>query len=129
MMKIAHPKRWGIVAVLALLAAACSTPPDSTPSLAVTKDVTYAVAISQGLVDRQLDVYSPSEGEGMPVVVLLHGGSGSKDQPPYVEVSRRLAEQGVVVFNASYSPGTPDTMVMNDGRALREVLLVQRARS
>jgi len=72
------------------------------PSIKVTNDLTYAVAVAQGLSDKALDVYAPTDSGDWPVAVLLHGGSGDRKQFQYAEFSRRLAAQGVVVFNASY---------------------------
>ena len=96
-------------------------PPDS-PAVKVTNNITYAIANVQADDDGALDVYAPVQSGDWPVAVLLHGGSGDRKQFQYAEFSRRLAAQGVVVFTPSYSPGTPDLTISNDGRYLREVL-------
>ena len=119
---------------LALFASACdgtktddaSGDPSGDPSndriVDVTKDVTFARATQAGIVDRDLDVYVPQQLGVWPVVVVLHGGSASKDFNSIVKFSKLVAEQGVVVFAPSYSPTTPDAVVDNNGRALREIL-------
>lgn len=119
---------WLLALVLSLIA--CDTgatqaeemdrPPDG---VRVTNDLTYAVTTADRPGDQALDVYGPIESGDWPVAVVLHGGSGSRKQFQYAEFSRRLAQQGVVVFNISYAaPGAPEPLLLNNGRHFREVL-------
>ena len=89
--------------------------------LVVTKNIPFAQAEGPQGTDQQLDIYAPRDAQDQPVVILLHGGSGSKDDPDFVEMSERLASAGMVVFNVTYLPAamTPDTLTLSDGRALR----------
>ncbi len=87
--------------------------------LDVISNVTYAHRLSGPLL---LDVYTSPDGARNPIIVSLHGGSGSKDDEAYVEFSRRLAAEDVVVFNVGYRGASPGGYAANDGLLLREAL-------
>ena len=71
--------------------------------------------VSYGAHDRQvLDVYSPANPRGAPVVVFVHGGAftdGEKDRSPevYSNVSIWFARHGIVGINMEYrsAPSAP----------------------
>ena len=71
--------------------------------------------VSYGAHDRQvLDVYSPANPKGAPVVVFVHGGAftdGEKDRSPevYSNVSIWFARHGIVGINMEYrsAPSAP----------------------
>lgn len=70
----------------------------TTPAgrLAVVRDVSFTSQLG-------LDVFAPPAGGPWPVVVLFHGGGWVGGKPEDVEpFARRLAQEGLVVFNAPY---------------------------
>ncbi len=108
------------------LAALCSVPrpalaQEAPDSVLVERDVVYGTD-QVGSRALGLDVYRVSGRTATPVVILLHGGSGSKDDADYFEVSRRLAANGMVVFNATYVGGNPRSYSADGGLLLRGAL-------
>ena len=71
--------------------------------LDIQHDIPYATLRNDENEQRFLDVYAPTVAADWATVVLFHGGSGSKDDLPMVDLSRAIAEQGAVVFNVSTS--------------------------
>jgi acetyl esterase/lipase len=87
----------------------------------VEQDVPYAFRITSGDT-LLLDLYIGEGAAPSPVVVSLHGGSGSKDDGPYVTLSRRLASEGFLVLSPTYRGASPRAYVADDGLLLREAL-------
>jgi acetyl esterase/lipase len=78
--------------------------PAPTPSVVATYDVAYESA-NPVLIPGELDVYAPTKVGPWPVVVMFHGAPGSDpatDRGYESENARRVADLGVVVFNASW---------------------------
>ena len=101
--------------------------PSSTTS--TTSSTTSTTAAVEGLVavevtedldvtsSRTMDVYEPTEAGPWPVVVMWHGQPGDKaGMSPFAAV---VAEQGAVVFNASYSAATPAEGMNDTGCSLQ----------
>ncbi|MDX1479489.1 MAG: alpha/beta hydrolase, partial [Saprospiraceae bacterium] len=90
-------------------------------------DLVYAQT-TDGVSSLLLDVYYPMAGNGHPVLVLLHGGSGDRKSSDFVEFSSRLAEEDVVVFNVSapYRGQSPQGLVSEQGLGLRSGLEAAR---
>lgn len=94
------------------------TTPSSTPTsttavdggVTVLSDVRYADD-GDGRLPALLDVYTPDDAAGLPVVVLLHGGGLDKNTQQYTEIARQLAARGVVVVAPNWGPagGLPST--------------------
>jgi dienelactone hydrolase len=83
---------------------AATAAPSPTPGVVVTTDVAYESA-NPALIPGELDVYAPAEAGAWPVVVMFHGAPGSTpkaDRSGMSQYARRLADQGYVVFNASW---------------------------
>jgi acetyl esterase/lipase len=54
--------------------------------------------------DSGVDVYSPRDRHGLPVIVLVHGGGLIGGERAWLtEIARSLARSGFVVFNVDYS--------------------------
>ena len=94
---------------------------EPAPSFLLASDLTYSKGITSGSQDQKLDVYGPSTPNNWPVVIIIHGGFGSRKNDQYVELSNRLAAQNIVVFTISHSGGTPEVLLESNGRQLREV--------
>ena len=104
--------------LLVLILSRCA--PAERSSFRVVGDLAYAEGRS--LQTLELDVYAP-EGDGRwPMVVILHGGNGSKNDSQIVSLSEHLATQGRVVLTPSYSRITPDLVIAEEGRAYRDTL-------
>lgn len=63
------------------------------------------------------EIYRPETSGRLPVVILLHGFTGFKEDPALVDIARRLAESGIVSvrFTSSGFGGSEGTLV-NDYR-------------
>lgn len=73
--------------------------PSATNGVEATRDVPF----TDGLL---LDVFAPASDDPLPVVVFFHGGSWYGGAKENVEpFARALAEDGYVVFNATYRTG------------------------
>jgi len=87
--------------VVALLAGCASNP----QAVAKTSNVAFESS-NPVLTTGLLDVYAPAESGPWPVVVMFHAGP-----PPHKERldthSRRVADLGFVVFNATWGAGVP----------------------
>ncbi len=71
-----------------------------------------------------MDVYKPTEGGPWPVVVMWHGQPASLDASNSARLgmgplAAAVAEQGAVVFNASYGAATPSEFVNDIGCSLQ----------
>lgn len=125
-----------IVSTLFVFLAACTTPDaaleveEPAPStesegdqsaVEITPALVYATESDVQTRTLLLDVYVQPGGAARPVIVLLHGGSGSKDHQMMVEMSEHLADEGLVVFNVTYLslPASPETLLADNGRGLR----------
>lgn len=103
---------------VALVAAGCSgddgdqaategSPPEATAGssvvatpleVEVTRDVRYHDDI-EGLHEPILDVYAPTEAGSWPLVVMLHGGAGTRQDKSAMEpMAQQVASEGAVVF-------------------------------
>jgi acetyl esterase/lipase len=90
----------GALATVALvLVAACGPPPTPAARTSVSRDIAHAPGVT-------LDVYAPAAAGHAPVLVLLHGCCGGKED--LAQLAEALAARGAVVFNASWRS-------MNDG--------------
>jgi acetyl esterase/lipase len=55
-------------------------------------------------MDPRLDVYTPSEGEGYPVLIFVHGGSWKDyDKELFAPVAQKLLPEGMVVVIPDYT--------------------------
>jgi dienelactone hydrolase len=110
---------WAFICFSVLWAISSCSP--SGPEIQLSKDLVYASPNDGASSDPQLDVYALPEGEARPVIVVLHGGASSKEDPVFVELSERLAAENLVVFNPTYLAGTvtPDTLTADDGLRMR----------
>ncbi len=84
-----------------------TTAPTPTPAASnlVARDVEYAPANSVLAVGR-LDVYAPAGSGPWPVVVMLHGSWGSKED--LADYASRVASRGYLVFAPTWGAGTAD---------------------
>ena len=120
------PERRGARAFLTCFVALCwvvgrASGQSVSDSIIVERDLPYATGDSL-MGEFLLDVYRTRGASSAPVVISLHGGSGSKDSPHYVELSRRLAAEGMIVFNASYVSASPVAYLADGGQLLRRAL-------
>ncbi|HZD23496.1 MAG TPA: carboxylesterase family protein, partial [Acidimicrobiia bacterium] len=111
--------------LLIFLTAACGQPESTVRAplaIEVTSDLAYTDPVQDFLSGQELDVYAPAQGEGLPVLVFLHGGGGSKNDPEIIRFSELIAEQGVVVFTPSVPIGAPEDLAILKGRKMREAM-------
>jgi len=80
-----------VLAALVLTGGACGKGPPA--SVSVDRRIPYTAT-------AELDVYRPPGRRGLPVIVMLHGCCGSRDN--LSPLASRLAEEGAVIFNASW---------------------------
>ncbi|MBI3958813.1 MAG: alpha/beta hydrolase [Chloroflexi bacterium] len=65
----------------------------------LARDIQYSPAFGMGL-----DVYSPAEGEGHPVLIFIHGGGWDKyDRKLFAPVGQKFVERGIVVVIPDYT--------------------------
>ncbi|MEO1065342.1 MAG: carboxylesterase family protein [Actinomycetota bacterium] len=84
------------------------------------RDVVYAEAVHDAASDRGLDVYRPG-GTGAPVVVVLHGSGGDKDDALIRRIGQQLADAGLVAYVLDHAlRGAEVDVVVDDGRVVRE---------
>ena len=87
----------------------------------VGKDLVYSNSLTEaGEADKDwtLDIHTPTEGTGRPVIVLLHGFAASKEK--YSRLSHSMAEQGMVVYTINAPVRTTPTMAVKNGKGFRE---------
>jgi acetyl esterase/lipase len=84
---------WLLLAgLIPLLVAGCGSAPGR--EVAMTRGIAYAPGM-------ELDVHARAGTTGAPVLVLLHGCCGSKDD--LTQLAEAIAARGAVVFNASWT--------------------------
>src|SRR5262245_61972950 len=80
--------------------------PSDTPSLEAVlgKDTVAKKDVAYGKDDKQkLDVYSPKDAKGLPVVVYVHGGEWTKGDKAEVSYKPKFfTENGVVFVSVNY---------------------------
>ena len=87
-----------------------SEPTAATLTIEVTEDVAYTSA-------QTLDIYAPSEPGPWPVVVILHGMGAGFGNPRlgYTPLAEAIAEQGALVFNATWTVSPVSRGAFEDG--------------
>jgi acetyl esterase/lipase len=104
--------------------AGSTTATEAESKVEMTRDLVYHSGSAQEWFPPLLDVYAAAGGEGLPVVVIFHGGPGvvDKTHSMYSRIAADLVDRGAVVFSANWSSpiSSPDT---NDALAgmFREV--------
>ncbi len=95
--------------------------------VSVTNDVVYALSSDEGFAPPgfpwELDIYSPGDGAGLPVIVLLHGLGAGKEA--YSDWSERIAGNGALVYTVNAPVSGTTTMALSNGagyRAMSEFL-------
>jgi pimeloyl-ACP methyl ester carboxylesterase len=108
-------RRFWVILLIGALLPGCggdAGPPDEppapaaaaggSPELAIVRDVTYHTDTDLEWLPPLLDVYAPIGREGLPVVVMFHGGTGDIGKSYLAGLARATAEQGAVVFVPNY---------------------------
>jgi len=73
------------------------------PTVAVTKDISYAGGDPADAAKHKLDLYLPKDKKNFPVMIFYHGGSWrSGDRSRYGPLGNRFAEAGIGVAIPSY---------------------------
>jgi predicted esterase len=93
--------------------------PAPTSSVSVTKDVVYATSLLEDGATWTLDVYTPLEGAGWPVVILMHGLGANKEG--YVRASEIVAESGATVYAVTWPAQAVDVAALDNARGFREI--------
>ncbi len=101
--------------------------PSSTTSTTTAIEDLVAVELTKDLdvtSSRTMDVYEPTGGGPWPTVVMWNGQPESLDAPNSYRLglgslATAVAEQGAVVFNASYGAVTPSELVNDIGCSLQ----------
>lgn len=70
------------------------------PPVRAVREVPYTKPVSATAQEFKLDIYAPKQAGLYPVVVFLHGGNTSKDDPVYQELFTDLVMAGAVVLSA-----------------------------
>jgi len=81
-----------------------TAPAPSAPTVVMTGDLAYEAA-NPVFEPGVLDVYAPAAAGPWPVVVMLHGGFGSKGD--LAAHARGVADLGFVAFSATWGAGMP----------------------
>ncbi|MBI5878564.1 MAG: alpha/beta hydrolase [Chloroflexi bacterium] len=84
-----------------------------------TLNLTYSVPITALVDSYALDVYAPVGGQGLPIVVFLHGTGETKRG--YSHFSQSTAAAGFVVYVADWPVYTLSRATQDNGRGYREV--------
>ena len=85
-------RRLALAALVPLLVAGCGSPP--APEVTMTRGIAYTSGV-------ELDVHARAGVPRQPVLVLLHGCCGSKDD--LTPLAEAIAARGAVVFNANWT--------------------------
>ena len=92
-----------IVLIFVVVSNRATNHAQDSEEIVVDRDIPYLTPLAENAAERLLDVYASSTSGDFPTVVILHGGSGSKDSYGYPEISQKIAELGAVVFTANIS--------------------------
>jgi acetyl esterase/lipase len=119
--------RWPVVVGVALVAmAGCSgstgiadqsqAPPSSpageSGSTLVAQDLEYATHDPDGpWTPHLLDIYASGQGQGLPLVVMFHGGALSKGASAYPRIAEDLVAKGAVVVSADWTDRAPAALL------------------
>lgn len=90
-----------------------------TESWLQAADVPYHDDTSREWMEPVLDVWAPASEDGLPVVVMFHGGTGNVSKDYLAELASRVAQQGAVVFvpnhsTTSMTSDVPETLAIID---------------
>jgi dienelactone hydrolase len=124
-------RRLWVILVIGAFLAGCggdAGPPDEQPSpaaaagagteLTIVEDVPYHTDTALEWLPPLLDVYAPTGREGLPVVVMFHGGTGNIGKSYLAGLARATAERGAVVFVPNYGTTAAEWAVPDaDGSA------------
>lgn len=87
-----------------------------------TRDIAFALPAAPTASEWLLDVYSPAEEGDWPIVVILHGTPGSKDDFEMQSLAQAIVDEGAVVFVPSNTAELPDMLFKDNWAGLREYL-------
>lgn len=91
--------RWRNIRIRELAPGEAVTPPESV-ELRVHRDIRYADSTNER---QALDVYAPARGEGLPVILWIHGGGWQAGDKGEVDVKpQALADAGFVFVSTNY---------------------------
>ena len=95
----------------------------SPAPVSVPKDVVYATSSDDYVRGAghqwKLDIHSPGDGAGLPVIVLLHGFAGSKER--YSKWSEQIAANGALVYTVDAPVFRTTTLALENGRGFRAI--------
>lgn len=120
------------LSIMLIYVSACSTSPSTStvassidptptkPPLQVGTDILYASSLQEDGDSWRLDIYAPNDTGNWPVVVFLHGSSGSTKEG-YIKESQIIAESGAVVYTLSWPTWIQDLAERENGKGFRQM--------
>lgn len=92
--------------------ASASSPPSAPRSSVVAQDLEYASHDPDGpWTPHLMDIYASGKGQGLPLVVLFHGGALSKGGSAYPRIAEDLVARGAVVASADWTDRPPAALL------------------
>jgi acetyl esterase/lipase len=89
-----------------------SSPPGTSGSTLVAQDLEYASYNPDGpWSPHLLDIYASGQGQGLPLVVMFHGGALSKGGSAYPQIAEELVARGAVVVSADWTDRAPAALL------------------
>jgi acetyl esterase/lipase len=92
--------------------ASVATPPGASGSSVVAQDLEYASQDPDGPWSPHLmDIYASGKGQGLPLVVIFHGGALRKGGSAYPRIAEDLVARGAVVASADWTDRAPAALL------------------
>lgn len=87
-----------------------------------TRDIAFAFPAALIASEWLLDVYSPAEEGDWPIVVILHGAGGSKNEAELQLIAHDIAGEGALVVVPNNRPESGEPLFRDDWPGIREYL-------
>jgi predicted esterase len=95
-------------------------PEDVPPSMEANIGLVFAKdTVREKLIDRKLDLYTPTNTDNWPILLFLPGRGESTSS--YIDLAQAITERSVMVFVVDYPMTSPAHAILYRGKGYREI--------